>query len=222
MKPYYEADGITIFHGDCLENVEIGGGWRDADVLLTDPPYGIGWQSGHAGTLPRNIKGDTDTSERDRALELWYARDAVPHRPALVFGSWQSPRPERTKMVLIWDTKGALGMGDLSLPWKPAHQELYVLGRAFLGPRTSDVLCFAPVQSMAANGRTHPHEKPVDLLKALLRKCPPGVVADPFMGTGATLVAAKQLGRRAIGVEGEERYCEVAANRLSQGVMVFA
>jgi len=122
-------------------------------------------------------------------------------------------------MVLVWDTKGALGMGDLSLPWKPSHQELYVIGSGFSGPRTSDVLCFPPVQSMAANGRVHPHQKPVDLLQALVAKCPPGVVADPFMGSGSTLVAAKALGRRAIGVEVDESYCEVAAKRCAQGVL---
>ena len=82
-------------------------------------------------------------------------------------------------------------------------------------------LRFAPVQSMARNGRVHPHEKPVELMRALLAKCPPGIILDPFMGSGTTLRAAADLGRKAIGIEIEERYCEIAAKRLAQGVLAL-
>ena len=211
VKPYYERGGITIYHGSCLDIMP----HVHADVMVTDPPFGIDYQSGHDGVLPRSIAGDKDTSLRDAALDVWG------DRPAIVFGSWRRERPSATRMVLVWDTKGALGMGALDLPWKPAHQEIYVLGTGFHGPRTSDVLTFAPVQSMASNGRVHPHEKPVPLLAELLRKCPPGVVIDPFMGSGTTLRAAKDLGRRAIGIEIEERYCALAAKRLAQEVLPF-
>jgi len=118
--------------------------------------------------------------------------------------------------LLVWDTKGANGMGDLLIPWKPSHQEIYVLGDGFRGRRDNDVIVCAPVQSMATRGRVHPHQKPVALLERLLDKCPPGVVAYPFAGSGSTLVAARNLGRRVIGVEIEERYCEIAARRLDQ------
>jgi hypothetical protein len=107
-------------------------------------------------------------------------------------------------------------MGDLSLPWKPSHQEIYVLGAGFSGKRTSDVLRYPPVQSMSQNGRTHPHEKPVALIRELLGKCPAGTILDPFMGSGTTLVAAQSLGRKSIGVELEEKYCEIAVQRLQQ------
>ena len=82
------------------------------------------------------------------------------------------------------------------------------------------LLVCPPVQSMAANGRVHPHEKPVALLAALLGKCPPNwLVADPFAGAGSLGVAAKMLGRRAILIEVDERYCEMAAIRCSQEVL---
>lgn len=212
-EPYYRDDAVELWHGDCFALMDE---WASADVLVTDPPYGINYRSGaRRQTLARSIKGDQDTNARDGVLEEWGTR------PALVFGTWRIPRPAETRQVLIWDTKGALGMGALDLPWKPAHQEVYVLGRGFHGRRTSDVLTVAPVQSLGYNGREHPHEKPVELMRALIDKCPQGIVADPFAGSGSTLVAAKALGRKAIGVELEERYCEVAARRLSQEVLDF-
>lgn len=211
-KPYYQDDAVTIYHGDCRDILP---SLPRVDLVLTDPPYGIDYESGHKASLPRSIKGDEDTALRDYVLEWWQG-------PALVFGTWRIPRPKGTRMLLIWDTLGALGMGDLSLPWKPSHQEIYALGNGFQGRRTSDVLSYPPVQSSAWRGRLHPHEKPIPLLRDLLGKCPAGVVLDPFMGSGTTLRAAKDLGRLAIGIEIEERYCEIAAKRMSQTVMDLA
>ena len=107
-------------------------------------------------------------------------------------------------------------MGALDLPWKPSHQEIYVLGRGFAGRRTTDVLCFAPVQSMAKNGRLRPHEKPVSLMEELVKKCPNGLILDPFCGSGSTLVAAKQLGRHYLGFEIAGEYCRVARASLAE------
>lgn len=212
MKPYYQHGGITIYHGDCRELD------CSADALVTDPPYGIAFESGSRRLLgnARSIKGDEDTSLRDFAID-WFELDAA--RPALVFGSWKVQRPAETRGVLIWDKGGALGMGDLSLPWKFDHEEIYVLGGGFVGRRDSgSVLRFAPEQSM---GRWHPHQKPLRLMMRLIAWTA-GVVIDPFMGSGSTLVAAKDLGRQAIGIEIEERWCEVAAKRLSQEVLPLA
>lgn len=208
--PYYADERVALYHGDCREITA----WLDADVLVTDPPYGVAYNSGRRrDTLAASIVGDTSTDLRDEALARWG------DRPALVFGTWRIPRPTGTRARLIWDTKGALGMGDLSIPWKPSDQEVYVLGAGFRGRRDSNVLRHAPVQSMSRGGRTHPHEKPVPLLAALIGKCPPGVIADPFAGSGSTLVAAKMLGRPTVGIEQDERYCEIAAKRLSQEVL---
>lgn len=210
--PYYADDQVTLHHGDCLALLDD----LAADVLVSDVPYGIDYRSNRSRqTLARSITGDRDTTARDHVLEWWAPQ------PAILFGTWRIPRPTDTRALLIWDTKGALGMGAIDLPWKPAHQEIYILGSGFTGRRDSDVITVAPVQSLGYNGRTHPHEKPIDLMLRLIDKCPPGVVLDPFAGSGSTLVAAKRLGRKAIGVEIEERYCEVIAKRLAQGVLDF-
>ncbi|MHB1762641.1 MAG: DNA methyltransferase [Acidimicrobiales bacterium] len=212
MKPYYADGQITLYHGDCREI----DAWQRGDVLVTDPPYGISYRSGmRRDRLAASIEGDDDTSLRDYVLGLWAPR------AALVFGTWRIPRPQGTRARLVWDTKGALGMGDLSIPWKPSDQEIYVLGTGFTGRRSTNVLRHAPVQSTARGGRRHPHEKPVGLLHDLIAKCPPGAIVDPFAGSGSTLVAAKDLGRAAIGVEVHEPYCEIVATRLAQGVLDF-
>lgn len=211
MKPYYEHAGITIYHGDCRDVLSAALQPSAFSVMLVDPPYGISYKSNaRRDELPDSIEGDGDTAVRDYVLEWWS------DKPALVFGTWRIQRPIATKARLIWDTKGANGMGDLSMPWKPSDQEIYVLGRGFVGKRDTNVLRVAPVQSTAANGRMHPHQKPVALLTLLLYKCPLGAVIDPCMGSGSTLRAAKTMGREAVGIEIDERYCEIAAKRLQQ------
>jgi DNA modification methylase len=199
---------VELHLGDCLKVMKtIPAG--SVDAVVTDPPYGIAYESGQYSVLPRSIVGDDSTAVRDAALAMWDG-------PALVFGTWRAPRPIGTKMVLVWDTLGALGMGDLSLPWKPSHQEVYVLGSGFSGRRDSDVLRCAPVQSMAKNGRCHPHEKPVGLMKMLLAKCPPGTILDPFMGSGTTGVACVQTGRNFIGIEIDPGYFAIAKKRIEE------
>ncbi len=102
-EPYYTDEQVTLFLGDCLEVTD----WLDADVLVTDPPFGIGYESGaQRVVLPNSIIGDESTAARDRVLEMWS------DRAALVFGTWRIQRPTGTRALLVWDTKGALGMGD--------------------------------------------------------------------------------------------------------------
>lgn len=215
MTPYYQDEACTIYHGDCRDIRA----WLDADVLITDPPYGIEYRSGTTGhdggvALP-GIYGDSDTSLRDWALSEWG------DRPWVCFGSWRRPRPESAKALLVWDKGDHVGMGDLALPWKPNTEEVYVCGRGFTGHRGGSVLRYpAPVSwNSTANGRWHAHEKPIDLMCELVAKSPRGAIADPFMGSGTTLVAAKRLGRKAIGIEREEKYCAIAAKRLAQGAL---
>ena len=210
--PYYDDGQVVIYHGDVRHIfADVFG---HAAVLVSDPPFGIDYTSNRprlAGNR-RSIAGDRGTFLRDFVLSWWE------DRPALLFGSAKAPKPYGVRQTLIWDQGDALGMGDLSIPWKPSWQEIYVLGGPWAGRRDSGaVVRCPPVQS---TGRAHPNEKPVDLLRSLLMKCVPGTVIDPFAGSGSTLRAAKDLGRRAIGIEIDEAYCEVAARRLGQGVLL--
>jgi site-specific DNA-methyltransferase (adenine-specific) len=215
--PYYADDRVTLYHGDCRELTA----WLAADVLVTDPPYGMALSSGWAGHHGRlTIAGDTETTARDDALAAWHRHN--PSRPALVFSRWSLPLAGATGR-LTWDKGEHVGMGDLAEPWKPNTEDVWVFGKGFRAARRgSSVLRFNAVSGTAHGahkGRWHPTEKPLDLMETLIAACPAGVIADPFAGSGATLVAARNLGRRAIGVELEERYCEVIAKRLAQDVL---
>lgn len=211
MTPYYQDDSVTIYHGDYREVHA----WLSADVLVTDPPYGRAYQSNRSiykGPSPA-IAGDKGTAARDDALSSWLPR------PALVFGSWQAPRPLNIRHLLVWDKGDCPGMGDLSLPFGNACEEVYVFGSGWTGKRRSNVLRVQTLGAADSRRPDHPTPKPIGLMELLIGYAPPGVIADPFMGSGSTLVAAKNLGRRAIGIEIEERYCEIAARRCAQDVL---
>ena len=205
----------TLLLGDCLAVMPLLGRF---DACVTDPPYGIDYRSGYATDAlwagGRTIANDIDTRARDEFLAIWAATQAT---PCLVFGSRSRPLPQGCRMVLTWDKGPALGMGALDLPWKPSSEEIYVIGRGFVGARDeSNVLYCPPVQSMAKNGRLHPNEKPVALIERLLRKCPKGAILDPFMGSGTTLVACQRIGRAGTGIELDPDYFDIACRRVDE------
>lgn len=215
--PYYQDDAVTIYHGDCREILPS----IEADVLVTDPPYGMnfvagagnggdGWNSRWAG---KRIKGDNSTAARDEVIEWW-----GPTNPALVFGTWKQPPPAGVRETLCWDKVVSTGMGALDIPWRPSWEEIYVIGHGFTGSREHGVLRFG-LPTLAPERKWHPTPKPPDLMRYLIARCPAGSILDPFMGSGTTLRAAKDLGRKAIGIELEERYCEIAAGRMGQEVL---
>ena len=222
VTPYYQDDYVTLYHGDCLtEHRE----WLDADVLVTDPPYGVAIAQNSMSVSngvqskklrkPNAVAGDENTEARDAALAAWGSR------PAIVFGTWRAPRPAKAKHRLIWH-KANTHPGISGAPWFPADEEIYVLGRGFVGAAERNVYTTNELRSgkdglAALTG--HPTPKPIGLMEALIRKCPNGVIADPFAGSGSTLLAAKNLGRKVIGVELEEKYCEAIAKRCSQELL---
>ena len=218
MSLYYEDEYVELHHGDC----RAVRGWTRADVLVTDPPYGMDYAGfgGRKGEPRRatgrlEVAGDSTTDARDAALALWG------DRPALVFGRWNLPRPQATRMRLIWDKTPCGFMGDVKMPWGAAEEEIYVLGSGFVGKREANIIHAQTLMSSDARRPDHPTPKPVALMEALIAKCPPGVIADPFAGSGSTLIAARNLGRKVIGVEIDEAYCELIVKRLSQQAFIF-
>lgn len=221
-RAYYSDDSVVLIHGDCLEHSEW---WTGADVLVTDPPYGVRWTGiatsydSHNRRVARrqpDIAGDGDTDVRDEALAIWGSR------PAAIFGSWKAPSPEGVAHRLIWDKRG-MAPGPVNGAFMTMDEEIYILGKGWLrtAPPERSVISTSESRSQEVQQIGHPTPKPIGLMERILRRCPPGVIADPFAGSGSTLVAAKLLGRKAVGVELEEKYCEIAARRLSQGVLDF-
>lgn len=238
MNPYYEHAGITIYHGDALGVMES----RDrasVATVCTDPPYSSGARN--AAAL-RCRKGMTRTTSDAGA---WIATDNLTaHGFAMLvrlfavealrvvqkgghlfsFIDWRQwpvlagcveSAGWSLRSCLVWD-KTSFGMGngfrqqaEFILHASHGTADNFVrhdLGTVFREPRTAG---------------EHPTMKPENVLQLILSAVPPGLVIDPFMGSGSTLVAAKALGRRAIGIEIEERYCEIAAKRLAQEVLPF-
>ena len=220
VEPYYSDDHVTIYHGDCLEMADV---WGGADVLVTDPPYGIGWSTHGSkrdlrGWAPRQAKagivGDDDTAARDAALAAWG------DRPAAVFGSPMVAPPEGAIQALVWQKPVDAGVIGARFVWRRDVELIFLLGSwPKVNPDRSSVLASPGGMERYRNG--HPHVKPVPILVQLIEQMPPGVVADPFMGSGSTLRAAKDLGRKAIGIELDERWCEIAAKRCAQEVLAL-
>ena len=220
MKPYYQDDFITLYHGDCLQHLDM---LDQADVMVTDPPYGINNESkkgGYkgAGSQIRRatpIAGDLTLEARDKVLTDWGTG------PAIVFGVWNKPRPAGTRSRLIWWKKGS-APGPACSAFMTQDEEIYILGKGFIAtsPPQRSVIETSEPRSVEVAKIGHPTPKPVGLMETLIERCPPEwVIVDPFAGSGSTLRAAKNLGRKAIGFEIEEKYCEIAANRLAQEVL---
>lgn len=244
MKPFYEAGGITIYHGEALSllpELEI------FDALLTDPPYSSGGQyrgdrlrstvekyvqSGGHAVRPQFSGDNRDQRSFFAWATLWltFARVRAIHgAPALIFSDWRQ-LPTTTDAIQaggwVWRGIGTWHKPGIRMQRSglSASAEYIVWATAGDWRRDVDaapqnVFRCAPAASAT---KTHIAEKPVDVLSWLVPLCRPGgVICDPFMGSGTTLVAAKNLGRRAIGIEIEEKYCEIAAKRLSQEVLAL-
>lgn len=210
-EPYYQDDHVTIYHGDCFDLLDE----LTFDVVVTDPPYGLSW------TLPAyngsrahsGISNDGDTAARDRLLELTGV-------PALVFGSPILKPPADLRQVLVWAKPPDSGIFGTVGGYRRDWEAIYMVGDwpPSKADRSSIITTTdGGIGSYLNNG--HPHTKPVRLLRKLIDKAPAGVILDPFAGSGTTLRAAKDLGRKSIGIEIEERYCEIAAKRCAQEVL---
>lgn len=187
--------------GDCREVLSSID--RTDAALVSDVPYGVAYSSGWDNKFRKvSIANDENTEARDTALAAWGG-------PAIIFGSWKAPRPSGIKALLTWE-KGTTGMGDLSIPWFPNTEEIYVIGEGWQGTRTSSVLRYY------VRNEYHPTEKPVSLMRHLIARCAAGRIVDPFMGSGSTGVAAVLEGRSFVGVEIDPSYFEIACRRIDE------
>jgi len=209
VKPYYQDDYATIYHGDCREVLPK---IAPLDLIITDPPYGVGYDYGE-GTDDSPAAHWPWMHDVLALMRMCSPQVIMFHRQAAVF---ELPRPDH---LCVWHKP--LSMGYAIRGWMAHWEPIFVYGGVvtFGGldgkkPASSDTFSYNAVP----NRWGHIAEKPPDLMSALVQRFS-GVVTDPFMGSGTTLVAAKNLGRKAIGIEIEERYCEIAAERLSQGVL---
>jgi DNA methylase len=221
MEPYYQDNLIRLYLADCRDVI----GWQDGDFLLTDPPYGRGWKQGNTKTKRQKssaqtgIQGDQSTELRDWVLEKWVGR------PAAVFGDLMLAPPKGTKQVLIYQKPIDAGLRGVTGGFRRDVEAIYLTGawESGLGQYGWPSSVLKTVESMVSgsqglsHGVGHPLAKPIDVLQTLLVHAgKPTLIADPFAGSGSTLLAARTLGLQAIGVEVEERYAERAAKRLSQ------
>jgi DNA modification methylase len=230
VTPYYSDDLVTIYHGDCRD-VMRALPREAAEVLITDPPYGMNYQSNMRRVSFDLIAGDEE-------FDAGWLRDArplvKPRSPVYVFAQDASIAPTREAIVavgwslsrmLVWD-KMAMTAGDLE---DVGSRTEYIVAATAAGSsdrrkyaaRDPNLIAIPRVDTRLLR---HPAEKPVALLSYLIVRStgPDDLVLDPFMGSGPTIEAAKSLGRRAIGIEIEERYCEIAATRCSQEVLGLA
>ena len=208
MKPYYEDGSVTIYHGDAREILpEID----PVDLVLTDPPYGIahlwtkgsekhGWGKANGEAALRNQWDDGIPDDDLMALVVGAGRDAI------VWGGNYFHLPS-SRCWLVWN--------------KPERG--FSLAEAELAWTTRDAVVRVKDLPRSEPDREHPTQKPLALFSWCIDFFPDaGTILDPFMGSGTTLRAAKNLNRKAIGIEREERYCEIAAERCSQEVLDLA
>jgi site-specific DNA-methyltransferase (adenine-specific) len=205
VTPYYSDDLVTIYHGDCRE-------WLpDAEAIVTDPPYGMGWDtdsSRFSGGLDPTRRGGRKAPRVVGDDEPFDPRPWLRYSDVILWGAnhYGQLLPRGTTLVWLKRLDAAFGtfLSDAEIAWQKGGHGVYCFRDLSLNAETS--------------ARHHPTQKPVSLLRWCVAKTE-GTVLDPFMGSGTTLVAAKSLGRKAIGIEIEERYCEIAARRCSQEVL---
>lgn len=227
MTPYYEEDGIVIYHGRTLAVLDEWDGLRTTsfDLLLTDPPYGgvakrvygsgasksmTGMFAGQARPVTRDYEIDP-TWDRVQRQAISLAQELA--RWHVIFGGNNYDLPP-SRCWLVWDKDNAgTDFADCELAWTNLDKAVRKLTYRWNG-MLQEPGCPKEV-------REHPTQKPEAVMRWALMQAPADVVTilDPFMGSGTTLVAAKRLGRKAVGIEVEERYCEIAANRLRQGAL---
>jgi DNA modification methylase len=237
MTPYYQDDACTIYHGDCREILPT---MIRVDITVSSPPYNTIAATTPSGMMAENnhkqnagyasYADDMPESEYQEWMRdifgmcrqsteglVWINhktryRDKEGIHPLTIF-------PWSFYSEIIWDRGGSITMN--ARKFAPSHEYIYGFGvpHYWNNAANTQMTVWRIMPEREVKG--HPCPFPIPIAsRCISASCPEGgTVLDPFMGSGTTLVAAKLEGRRAVGIELEERYCEIAANRLSQGVL---
>ena len=211
IKPYFQDDAVTIYLGDCREILPQ---LRKVDLVLTDPPYGIGEAAG------KNKSRGLLAQPKDYGYAEWDNQPASQElinllinmaTYSIIFGGNFYSLPA-SSCWFVWDKDNSGDFADAELAWTNLKQAVRLFKWRWNGMLQEDM--------KNKEYRYHPTQKPVALIEWCISKVNnANLILDPFMGSGTTLRAAKNLGRKAIGIEIEEKYCEIAAKRMAQTVM---
>lgn len=225
MKPYYQDSAVTIYHGDCREIVPTLGRF---DLLLTDPPYGIGADKAAAAAAKQRMAAQGRTkagrgwkyygeSEWDNNRPpLWLLQQVLDHcEEAIVWGgNYFTDALPPSMGWLVWNKcQRNFSLADGELAWTSFDKALRI--------------CDVPRGKALQDGKEHPTQKSLDLMAWCIAFADRAVgmavqtILDPFAGSGTTGRAAKDLGRKATLIEREEKYCEIAARRMGQEVLAL-
>ena len=219
MKPYYQDGAVTIYHGDSLKILET---IDRVDLVLTDPPYGVG---GGSGTIGNQRKGRhaykifIDSKENIERLVVPIFRLALSKADRAII----TPGPIMLTSYPAPDSFGVFyqpATAGMQRWGRADSQPIFYYGKDPRAGKTIQPSSWTLTEAPEKNG--HPCPKPIKAWSRLLEKgsLAGETVLDPFMGSGTTLRAAKDLGRKAIGIELEEKYCEIAAKRMAQEVLL--
>lgn len=214
IKPYYQDDAVTIYHGDCREIVPQLGRF---DLLLTDPPYGINLDTNNrrftGGKFGKKRGSGSGSGERifgdDQPFDPFPFLHCASKKIIWGWNNFADKLPRGSALIWIKRLDKSFGsfLSDAEIAWYSSGCGVY---------------CFRDIsnQSLAAGGlRVHPTQKPLGLMIWCIQKAGNVLtILDPFAGSGTTGRAAKDLGRKCTLIEREERYCEIAASRMAQEV----
>ncbi len=213
VSPYFEKDGCVIIHGDCRDVLPH---LPPVDLVLTDPPYGMSYRPGGGSPGLLHSRGHKRAEVVRGDDEPFDPAPWLAVAPCAFFGAQWFFSTLPPGEFFVWDKRGdyrPIDQRDFDLVWTNAGKAGRIIRCVWRG------LCR---ETEAQDKILHPTQKPVRLMRDILDALPPSqTILDPFMGSGTTLVAARDLGRKAIGVEICEKYCEIAAKRLAQGVLPF-
>lgn len=228
MTPYYDEGGITIYHGDALDVLPTLDR-SSFGACITDPPYVIGAVS--AGSIGAKSGGWADMMNSALWFTTWYRQvdRLLRHDGAFwTFCNWRSlPVVMRSAVdaalpvtsVLVWD-KEWIGPGG-SQGLRPSYELVALLAQPGFALADRGIPDIRRCQASSHKEHGHPAEKPERLVRWLVEITERVPVLDPFLGSGTTAAACKILGVPFVGIEDDERYCEIAAKRLAQEVLDF-